>query len=63
MIWEQFGGYKTYHCHNLALDTLLNFGIVGAVAVCIYIGSYIRSLVLRFRNHICRDMDMLSPRL
>lgn len=60
MIWEQFGGYKTYHCHNLALDTLLNFGIVGAVAVCVYIGSYIRLIVLRFRNHICRDMDMLS---
>lgn len=59
MIWEQFGGYQTYHCHNLALDTLLNFGIVGMAAVCIYIGSYIRLLVLRFRNHVCRDMDML----
>lgn len=59
MIWEQYGGYETYHCHNLALDTLLNFGIVGMAAVCIYIGSYIRLLVLRFRNHVCRDMDML----
>lgn len=60
MIWEQFGGYKTYHCHNLALDTLLNFGLVGTAAVCVYIGSYIHLLVLRFRYHICRDMDVLS---
>ena len=59
MIWEQFGGYQTYHCHNLALDTLLNFGIIGMAAVCIYIGSYIHLLLLRFRNHVCRDMDML----
>lgn len=60
MIWEQFGGFKTYHCHNLALDTLLNFGIVGATAVCVYIGSYLRLLYLRFRRNICRDMDVLA---
>lgn len=60
MIWEQFGGYKTYHCHNLALDTLLNFGLVGMAAICVYIGSYIRLLVLRFRYRICRDMDVLA---
>lgn len=60
MICEQYGGYKTYHCHNLALDTLLNFGIVGMAAVCIYIGMQVRLLVLRFRNNICRDMNILS---
>ena len=58
-IWEQFGGYKTYHCHNLMLDTLLNFGIVGTAAICVYIGSYIRLLVQRFRRHVCRDLDIL----
>jgi O-antigen ligase len=59
IIWEQYGGYKTYHCHSLVLDTLLNFGVVGAAAVCIYIGSYVRLLVQRYRHHICRDLDML----
>ena len=29
LAYAQFGGYATYHCHNLLLDTLLNFGIVG----------------------------------
>ena len=60
MIWEQFGGYKTYHCHNLALDTLLNFGVVGAAAVCAYFGYYIHLLRLRFRYRVCRDMDVLA---
>jgi O-antigen ligase len=59
MIWEQFGGYKTYHSHNLALDTLLNFGIVGAAAICVYLGYQIHLLILRFRYRICRDMDVL----
>jgi O-antigen ligase len=60
IIWQQYGGYNTYHSHSLILDTLLNFGIVGAAAVCIYIGSYIRLLVQRYRHHICRDMDILT---
>lgn len=60
MIYEQFGGYKTYHCHNLALDTLLNFGIVGMVTVCFYIAMHVRLLILRFRNNICCDMNLLS---
>lgn len=60
IIWEQYGGYQTYHCHSLVLDTLLNFGIVGAAAICVYIGSYIRILVQRYRHHICRDLDILA---
>lgn len=60
MIYEQFGGYKTYHCHNLALDTLLNFGIAGMTAICIYIGMQIRLIILRFRNNVCSDMNLLA---
>lgn len=60
MIWEQFGGYQTYHCHNLALDTLLNFGVVGAAAVCVYLGYHVHLLVMRFRYRVCRDMDVLA---
>lgn len=59
MIYEQFGGYATYHCHNLALDTLLNFGIAGTVAVCFYLAMQIRLLILRFCNNICSDMNLL----
>ncbi|HEX2985758.1 MAG TPA: O-antigen ligase family protein [Caproiciproducens sp.] len=59
MICDQFGGYKTYHCHNLLLDTLLNFGIVGLGAISIYMIAQIRLLVLRFKNNICSNMNIL----
>lgn len=60
MVWEQYGGYKTYHCHNLWLDLLLNYGIVGTTAVCCYVAFQLRALVLRIRFGICRNMDFLA---
>ncbi|MFU0833134.1 MAG: O-antigen ligase family protein [Oscillospiraceae bacterium] len=59
MIYEQFSGYNTYHCHNLILDILLNFGIIGFAAIGIYIGVQARLLQLRIRNNICMDMNYL----
>lgn len=59
MICDQFGGYKTYHCHNLLLDTLLNFGIVGLGAIGIYAITQLKLLALRFRNNICSNMNIL----
>lgn len=59
MVCEQLGGYKTYHCHNLLLDILLNFGVAGFSAICIYIIMQVRSLLLRFRNNICSNMNIL----
>ncbi len=60
MICEQFGGYKTYHCHNLFLDTLLNFGIVGLVAISTYLIRMVRLFILKFRCNVCRGMDILA---
>ncbi|QAT50356.1 O-antigen ligase family protein [Caproiciproducens sp. NJN-50] len=59
MIYEQFSGYKTYHCHNLFLDVLLNFGIVGFACIGIYVGVQLKLLFLRVRNNICMDMNIL----
>lgn len=59
MIYDQFNGYKTYHCHNLLLDTLLNFGVTGLAALCVYFGVQVKMLLLRFRNNICTDMNIL----
>jgi O-antigen ligase len=59
MICDQFGGYKTYHCHNLLLDTLLNFGFVGLAAIGLYAITQLRLLVLRFKNNICSNMNIL----
>lgn len=59
MVYEQFNGYKTYHCHNLFLDILLNFGVVGFGAISVYAGVQAKLLLLRFRNNICTDMNIL----
>ncbi len=59
MIYDQFGGYKTYHCHNLLLDTLLNFGIVGLGAIGLYAITQLKLLAMRFKNNICSNMNIL----
>jgi O-antigen ligase len=59
MICDQFGGYKTYHCHNLLLDTLLNFGFVGLAAIGLYVITQLKLLMLRFKNNICSNMNIL----
>lgn len=58
-IYEQFAGYKTYHCHNLLLDILLNYGIVGLGAIGAYTMMQLRLVALRLRNHICSNMNIL----
>jgi len=30
-IFEKFGGQKNFHCHNMFIDLLLSFGVVGVV--------------------------------
>lgn len=59
MIYERFAGYKTYHSHNLLLDTLLNYGFVGLGAFGAYIILQLKLLGMRFRNHICSNMNIL----
>ena len=51
-IAPQLGGYLTYHCHNLLLDTLLNFGFVGLGVFLVFGLQQARLLWLRFRNRI-----------
>ena len=59
MVYERFGGYKTYHSHNLVLDMLLNFGVIGFSAVCTYVSLQIRLLAARLRNNVYSDMNVL----
>jgi O-antigen ligase len=63
LIWEQYGGFKTYHCHNLLLDALLNYGVAGTIAIFLYAAAQIRVLILRYQYGICRSMDVLAAAL
>lgn len=59
MIYDKYFGYKTYHSHNLMIDTILNFGFVGAGAICFYLVTQLKVLAARFRNNICGNMNIL----
>ena len=56
---DEFFGYKTYHAHNLYLDTLLNFGLTGTAALAGYLYIQAKEVLLRFRNRICGNMNVL----
>lgn len=59
LAYAQFGGYATYHCHNLLLDTLLNFGIVGTGLFAAFVVHQARQLYLRYKHYICREQCIL----
>ena len=59
LIYKQFSSYQTYHCHNLILDILLNFGIFGLASIGIYTAVQLKFLWLRARNNLCMDMNIL----
>lgn len=60
LAYAQFGGYATYHCHNLLLDTLLNFGIVGTGLFAAFVVHQARQLYLRYKHYICREQCILT---
>ena len=59
LVCNQFFGYRTYHSHNLYLDTLLNFGFAGVGVIVFYTVAQAKILALRFRNNICGNMNIL----
>lgn len=63
LIWEQYGGSETFHCHNLLLDMLLNYGILGSALACAYVVLQGKLLAMRYRFGFCRNMDILLAAL
>lgn len=59
LICDEFAGYKTYHCHSLYIDVVLNYGFVGAGAFLVYAFMQVKMLVARFKNNICTNMNIL----
>lgn len=56
---SEYFGYKTYHAHNLYLDTLLNFGLTGAAALIGYLYVQAKMVFERYRSHVCGNMNIL----
>ncbi len=60
MICNEFGSFPSYHCHNIVLDVLLNFGIVGLIGCGLLLGFIVRQLYLRYRRNVCKNMSILA---
>ncbi|WOC31065.1 MULTISPECIES: O-antigen ligase family protein [Caproicibacterium] len=59
MIYDSVGTYATYHCHNLYLDCLLNFGIVGCTVFVLFGLYYLRDVVRQIRVRSASNAALL----
>ena len=59
LICSRLGGYITAHSHNLYLDLLLNFGIVGTVGILYFVFSQLARLLRRLRHYHSTSTNVL----
>lgn len=59
LIYTQFNGYATHHAHNLILDTILNYGIVGAGLIGFFVLYQLRMVLARMRKGIASSTGVL----
>lgn len=59
MMNSQFGTYPTFHCHNLYLDTLLNFGVLGAAVFAIVFATQIVRMIRQVRMGASGNVGLL----
>ena len=57
-IYKEFGGFATYHSHNLYLDVLLNYGIIGAALLAAYFLANFKPVFRIYTQG--RDREMFS---
>ncbi|MCH4239975.1 MAG: O-antigen ligase family protein [Oscillospiraceae bacterium] len=51
IVHDSVGSYATYHCHNLYLDCLLNFGIIGCAVLLAFGSWYLHDVLRQIRTH------------
>lgn len=59
MIYTQFSGYATHHAHNLFLDTVLNYGLIGAGIIGFFAVTQVRVVLSRIRRGISSSTGIL----
>lgn len=59
MIYTQFSGYATHHAHNLFIDTVLNYGLIGAGIIGFFAVYQIRQVLSRIRHGIASSSGVL----
>lgn len=51
LVYEALEGHATQHAHNLFLEPLLSFGIIGCIPLCGYFFGLIRQAYSYYRSH------------
>jgi len=59
MIWPLYGGFETFHAHNLYLDALLNFGVIGCCSIFFYLLTQLKILMKRLQIKVCKNRNIL----
>lgn len=59
LIYDQFNGHPTYHCHSVYLDPILSFGIVGIIIASIFIVPVIKEIIYLFKNKLNSELSGL----
>lgn len=59
MLWRQLGGPAALHAHNLVLDMLLSYGVVGVSLMALYLAGQVKTLLSRSLYRTDRRICML----
>lgn len=51
MIYEQYGGHNTHHSHNILLEPLLSFGIIGTITLSIFFKNIALNLITHYKKN------------
>lgn len=55
----KYQSFQTTHAHNLYLNLLLDFGVVGTILFLIVMFQMMRPIIAAFRHHYAKNMRML----
>lgn len=58
-ICEKYGGMPVIHSHNLFLDFLLNYGMIGSLFLFFCALSQMRLIISRLKSNTCTSMNFL----
>lgn len=51
-VYKKYGGHPTQHAHNLYIDPLLNYGVIGLVIIAPFIFSILKQVYCLYKSHI-----------
>ncbi len=63
IVSKELGTYSTYHCHNLFLDMMLNYGIIGCGVFLTFMIAQVKQLWKRLKRKAYKGITLLTVSL